>query len=159
MQQYLSLFTKPFLTNAWPTLWRVLVGALMVGHGGDKLFNGLDSFVAEVVAKGWPLPELQAFIAVFIEFAGGVCLVVGLFTRPAALAIAIQFFIITAIWAYDGPFFQRQEKPMLYMLLSLYIFFMGPGLWSVDHFLFRKQHQDAQPENIASDADLSDGTR
>ncbi len=140
-----TIFTQPWLTDVWPTLLRVFVGVLLVGHGGDKLFNGLDRFVAQIAEKGWPAPELQAFAAVFSEFAGGVLLIVGLFTRPAALMQIITFFIITFVWAYDGPFFMKQEKPLMFLVLNIYLFCVGPGKVSVDWFLFGKQAAKAEP--------------
>lgn len=133
-----ELLTRPWLAQSWPTILRVFVGALLIGHGGQKLFNGLDPFIQGIAERGWPFPELQGFMAVFTEFAGGVLLIVGLFTRPTALINMGLFIIITFVWGYDAPFFAGKEKSLIYLVLCTYLFCLGPGKLSVDYHLFEK---------------------
>ena len=136
-----EILTQPWLADVWPTFIRVFVGALLVGHGGQKLFNGLDGFIQGIADKGWPFPQFQGFMAVFVEFAGGVLLMVGLFTRPTALINMGLFFIITFVWSYNAPFFAGKEKSLIFLVLCTYIFCLGPGRLSVDHYLFGKGNQ------------------
>ncbi len=133
-----EILTQPWIQGAWPTILRVFVGALIIGHGGQKLFGGIDAFAQGIVDRGWPAPYLQAFMAIFTEFAGGILLVVGLFTRPTAFAMMVLFFIITFVWSYGAPFFAAQEKGLIFLVLSAYIFCLGPGRLSVDHYLFER---------------------
>lgn len=143
-----ELLTNAWLMKAWPTILRVLVGALLIGHGGQKLFNGLDGFIQGIADKGWPFPHFQGFMAVFTEFAGGVLLIVGLFTRPTALINMGLFFVITFVWAYDAPFFAGKEKSLLYLVLCTYLFCAGPGKLSVDYYLFEKGRKGNQGPDI-----------
>lgn len=138
-----EIFTQPWLADIWPMVLRVFVGALVIGHGGQKLFGGLDSFVQGIADRGWPAPYLQGFMAVFLEFGGGILLCVGLFTRPTALGLTVLFFIITFVWGASSPFFAAQEKALMFMVLSAYIFSVGPGKVSVDHFLFNRSQSSA----------------
>lgn len=138
-----SLMTAEWLAALWPTIIRIILGVLMIYHGGRKVFGEFDSVVAEIAEIGWPLPYLQAFATVFIEFAGGILLVVGLFTRPTAFASVLLFNIITFIYLYVKPF-PAKEKALLFLILSAYVLFMGPGKFSVDHFLFKKTVEQKQ---------------
>ncbi|GMV53637.1 MAG: DoxX family protein [Chlorobi bacterium] len=156
MQKFFPLLMKPMASAAWPTILRVVLGILLIGHGGAKLFNGLDKFIAVVALRGWPMAELQAFLAVFIEFAGGILLTVGLFTRITSFAVIVQFFIITFIWWAQMPFLESADKPFLIMVLALYVFFMGPGRISVDWYLFDESRiRKDCPDATATTAALS----
>ena len=107
-------------------------------HGVPKVIDGkMGGLIQDLTELGWPLPALQGFAASYIEFVGGILLVVGLFTRPIALASVILFAIITFVYLGGDPFVAR-EKAFLFMLMSLYVLFNGPGKLSIDHLLFKK---------------------
>jgi putative oxidoreductase len=135
-----DLFTRSVATDAVLTVLRMCLGALLVFHGSLKLFGGLGGMIMAIEKRGWPLPHLQALLATYIEFAGGVLLIVGLFTRPVALMNVVLFTIITYVWQGNEPFVQ-QEKPFLFLVLAIVFCFIGPGKWSVDAFVFRKDLQ------------------
>lgn len=130
-----QLMTKPWITDAAHALVRIVTGVLLVWHGSLKVFDGMAGLTKELTELGWPWPALQAFAASYIEFAGGILMTVGLFTRPVAFATAIQFVIITFVYSGAMPF-KVQEKPFLFLLLAIFLFLTGPGKWSVDARLF-----------------------
>ncbi len=136
-----AALTQPWLTDVLPTVIRIILGVLLVYHGTDKIFSGLDVFIQGIEAKGWPMPMVQGFLAAYIEFAGGVLLIVGLLTRPAAFASIILFSIIFFLYSATDPF-PKKEKALVFLVLSVYTFLMGPGKASVDAILFR---QNATP--------------
>lgn len=153
-ERFIDLFTKPWMSGMWPTVWRVTLGVLMMAfHGAPKVLNGrLGSMAEDIAAKGWPMPEIQAFMAGYLEFAGGILLILGLLTRPVAFGVAVLFFIISFLYLGDDPFVAK-EKAFLFMVMAIYVFFVGPGSWSVDHFLFKKNavpSPDAPSEPPAS---------
>src|SRR3989338_5873123 len=80
-------------------LWlRVLTGLGMAYHGYGKVFGGsMDKMTEGVAAMGFPAPEFFAWAAALSEFAGGILLVLGLFTRPAALFILITMAVAVFI--------------------------------------------------------------
>jgi putative oxidoreductase len=72
------------------TVVRVTLGVIFFAHGAQKVFGwfggyGLKGTTGYFVSIGLPLPV--AYAACFLELLGGVGLVLGLFTRLAALAI------------------------------------------------------------------------
>jgi len=72
------------------TVIRVTLGVIFFAHGAQKVFGwfggyGLKGTTGYFVSIGLPLPV--AYAACFLELLGGVGLLLGLFTRLAALAI------------------------------------------------------------------------
>ncbi len=94
------------------------------------------TFFADVLK--FPLPGLLSYLAKGMEFFGGLLLALGLFTRPAALGLAITMFVATFI-ANNGNFFADAEVSFMYMLLFLAFFFAGPGKWSLADGLFKRE--------------------
>ncbi len=87
-------------------------------------------FVETVAALGFPTPRVWAWAALGSEFAGGLLLVAGLFTRPAELL----HLVTTGVAA-----FAHHERPTGDGLSALAFFVMtgvvvlaGPGRFSLD---------------------------
>jgi putative oxidoreductase len=126
---------------SWELL-RIVSGLmLVVGHGYGKMFGeksqpflgGLDFF-------GINLGINMLWIAGFIEFYIGLLIIVGLFTRWAALLTAILMVMayLSAHLAWF-PTFNRGELATVYFLVFMVIFAYGPGPWSLDARLFGKK--------------------
>src|SRR5512140_3593752 len=91
------------LRPAVPLLLRVVLGAIFVAHGFHKISGGMHEFVRAVARIGFPVPLLFAWASALTEFLGGMCVLVGLFTRWAALAIAIEMVVaITRVHLHEG---------------------------------------------------------
>jgi putative oxidoreductase len=73
---------------------RVVLGAIMIGHGYGKVFGGLSHHVQFVSRLG--LPGWLAYLSAFAEFFGGILVIAGLFTRCASFAILSD--LAVAIW-------------------------------------------------------------
>jgi len=69
-------------------LARVLLAALFVIFGWGKL-TGFGSTVAMTTALNLPLPTIAAVVVVVMEFFVGVAIVVGFYTRPLAVLLAL----------------------------------------------------------------------
>jgi putative oxidoreductase len=67
---------------------RLALGAVMLVHGYHKVFGGLHHHADLVASLG--LPRWSAYVSSFTEFLGGLLLLLGLFTRVAALGICID---------------------------------------------------------------------
>src|SRR5258708_18318039 len=74
---------------------RFSAGAVLVPHGVQKVFFGSVGRYAEIIGgQGLPMPMVLAYLTFLSEFAGGICLALGLFTRVAAGMIFIQMTVI-----------------------------------------------------------------
>lgn len=74
---------------------RIVLGAIMIGHGYHKVFGGgLIEHWHRVPSLG--LPGFLAIPSALAEFFGGILVLVGLFTRISAGAILID--MLVAIW-------------------------------------------------------------
>ena len=131
----IALFTRPWIQDVSHLLLRVMLGVLLVYHGTSKVFDGMQSLAANLTQLGWPWPTLQAFAASYIEFAGGIFITVGLFTRPVTISVVALFTVITFVYHGADPF-KVQEKAFMFLVLSTVLTLMGPGRWSVDARLF-----------------------
>lgn len=117
---------------------RVALGAIMTAHGYHKVFGGLHGFAHAVGGMG--LPSWLGYVSAFTEFLGGLLLIVGCFTRPAAAAVCID--LCVAIWkvhlhngllgAPDRPGY---EFPMAAAALAFALVFFGAGPIALDHVL------------------------
>src|SRR5262249_50472647 len=76
------------------TLVRIVVGLMVVMHVLGQFKLGAASGADDVMAKNG-LERSMAFAcaAMFLEAVGGVCLIIGLFTRFFAAALAIEMLI------------------------------------------------------------------
>lgn len=119
-------------------LMRLTLGCIMTAHGYHKVFGGLQHFAHMVGSMG--IPSWLGYVAAFVELLGGVLLIVGFFTRPAAFAIFID--LVVAIWKVhlhnglmgspDRPGF---EFPLAVATLAFALIFFGGGPISIDHVL------------------------
>jgi putative oxidoreductase len=76
------------------TLVRVVVGVMFLMHVWVKFHAGAPAIAANLMAKNGLEPSLVfAYAAMILESVGGVCLIIGLFTRFFAAAFAIEMLI------------------------------------------------------------------
>jgi putative oxidoreductase len=132
-------------TPLFETILRLAAGLWMVPHGAQKLFGlfggggieGTAGFFAQIgLQPSVPL----AILAGLGEFAGGLFLALGLFTRPAA--VVTSFVLLVAVFSVhigNGFFAQGGgfEYPALWLFITLYFVFRGGNKYSVDAALGR----------------------
>ncbi|VCU68441.1 DoxX [Pigmentiphaga humi] len=109
-------------------LMRIIVAYLFVQHGTAKYFN--------IPALGFDnLPPLM-MVAGVIEIVGGVLVLIGLFTRPAAFILsgfaAAAYFIAHAPKVFLSPLQNGGEAAVLYCFVFLFFAVAGAGAFSVD---------------------------
>lgn len=123
---------------------RVLMGFAMASHGYQKVFGGQVNMLAEgLVQWGWPMPTALAWMAALAEFAGGICIALGLGTRVAAFFV---FFTMCVAFfkAHGADPFHMKLAPYLYGITALSLIFTGGGRFSLDAlFCCRKKDENA----------------
>ena len=136
----------PALGNLWVSLesyalpiLRAGLGIILMAHGCQKLFGmfggmGLNANAALFDRLGYQPGMLWGTLVGCTETFGGALLVIGLFTRPAALAVVI-FMIFAIHFTSAKGFFWSQggmEFPLLILLAALVFLIRGAGGYSVD---------------------------
>jgi len=76
------------------TFVRIVVGVMFLMHVSVKFKIGTGAVAANIFAKNGFQPALAwAYVTMFIELVGGVCLIIGLFTRFVAAVLALEMLI------------------------------------------------------------------
>lgn len=134
-----------FNTNASfaPLILRLVAGLIFIAHGAQKLFgwfggNGLVATGEWMASIGLQPGIVMAFLAGAAEFFGGIALILGLLTRPAAAALAFTMLVAT-VWVHlgNGLFVANggYEFSLTLLAVSAALVLTGGGRLSVDRRL------------------------
>ena len=118
---------------------RVFAGAsLAIAHGWGKVYPSgpSEGFVGMIGGLGLPEPELLAWLSGLTELVGGALLAVGLLTRPAALAVAVNM-AVAGLWFHQvqGDPYSARELALFYLAAAFCLLLTGPGRISLDRAL------------------------
>lgn len=144
-----DLINKALVSNAgWEALiLRVPIGIILAAHGSQKLFgwfggHGLEGTGQFMASIGLNPGFLMALLAGSAEFFGGLGLVLGLMTRPAAAVSAITM-LVALFWVHWGKGFFLDSHGIEYALALLSatvtLALMGGGRYSLDNYLIENK--------------------
>lgn len=123
---YASLDTFAF------TLLRVLTGIALVAHGWGKITNPFGA-AGMVESLGFYPGTLWSPLLAAGEFFGGVLLIIGLLTRPAAAITTIILLVtVYAHWIAWGEGYSGAEFSIIWSAVLFFFAVKGGGLWSAD---------------------------
>ncbi|HYM98798.1 MAG TPA: DoxX family protein [Aestuariivirgaceae bacterium] len=115
---------------------RIVTALIFMEHGTQKLFG----FPAPP-ERGLPVLFSLSGIGGIMEFVGGLLILFGIFTRPVAFLLSGEMAV--AYWMVHAPrsFFpvlNGGDASILYCFVFLLLVFTGPGAWSIDSLLARR---------------------
>lgn len=137
--------TNKTLLSISVLLLRIALGGILFAGGAGKAFGWFGGVGMEFTLNGFAqigMGAPLAYLSTYTEFIGGFLLVIGLLTRPAALAIAINMLVATIVSLPQG-FMVGASYPFSLFVVSLAILLAGPMAISVDAFLFGKYAGEA----------------
>ena len=132
------------------TLLRVVVGAIFIAHGAQKLFVfGFAGVAGGFAGMGVPMAGILGPFVALVEFLGGIALVVGLLTRLASLGIASTMVVAILLVHLKQGFFNPGgvEFPLSLLASTIALVLTGPGRWSLDALIGRK----APPQSVEAE--------
>jgi putative oxidoreductase len=109
-------------------------------HGWGKVTRGAAPYVKGFNDLGFDPALPWIYAALFIEFVGGIAIIVGLFTRFFAAAAAIEMLIITILYWNNGFSWLNRgyEFVLLWGLVCFAIALRGGGPYSLDRVFGRQ---------------------
>jgi putative oxidoreductase len=99
-------------------------------HGGQKVFvNGLHPTAAGFAKMGIPMPGITGPLVALVELIGGLCLILGTFTRWTAILLALDMAgAIFFVHARNGFFLPRGfEYALVLLAINLMLAVSGGG--------------------------------
>jgi|SRR5580704_9744797 putative oxidoreductase len=114
---------------------RLSLGIIMTAHGYQNVFRHLHDHVHLVASLG--MPAWLGYVSSFAELLGGLLVLVGFFTRPAAFAICIDMIVaIGKVHWHNGLMGDHgYEFPLALATLAFALIFFGAGPIAIDHVL------------------------
>lgn len=120
----------------WPLVLRVVAGAIFVMAGVFKFSRHGDA-AADFDMWGIPAPDAMAYVVGSVEVLGGALLLLGLLTRPAAAALAVNMALaILTAGREEGGAVHLGLAPALLVVMVI-LLAVGGGAFSVDRALAR----------------------
>jgi len=135
---------RPFYQWIEPWTWaliRLAVGWDLIVHGYGKILRGPEQQALILTRDGLAYPLFFAYLLIVIEFVGGICITLGLFTRFFAAAIAIEMGYLTFhhYWGNGFSWLNRgYEYTLLWGMVALAIALRGGGPRSLDRAIGRE---------------------
>lgn len=138
-----DIFSAPFKKLAWvaPLILRLTIGTVMIAHGAAKLQAGPTEVWGSIFeSMGIPVPIFLAWTVTLIEGIGGILLIVGLFTRIAALLFSGIMLNAIFLVSIDLGLRSSANSPgadlnLALMAGALALAFIGPGKIALDYYL------------------------
>lgn len=110
--------------------WRLIDGSQDNVFSWDRMLEFRD-FLDQ---HGTPFPLFSANISVYAQFLCGILYMIGLWIRPAAIVMIINF-IAALIIAHIGLSFEQSFDAYVMLFGSVFFLFYGSGKISVDESL------------------------
>ena len=130
MKKLLSVSYRDWAFNIAMLLLRLCAGVLMIPYGYDKLVHFAEKKTSFTNFMGIGSP-LSLALVIFAEFFCGMLIILGLFTRLAAIPLIIAMSVVV-FKATHMDFFGKGKEASLFLTCFLAIFLCGPGKASVD---------------------------
>ena len=116
-----------------PLLLRLFLGFTLVYGTVDNVLQRehMLAFRDYLAQNGFALPLASAYLSAYAQFICGLLILVGLFTRWAALVMVVNF-VVAFLMVHVGLAFGLNIAPLAMLFASLCFVFYGAGPISLD---------------------------
>lgn len=140
----MKLLFRPLINaSAVILLLRIILGAVFIAHGAQKVFGafggrGLGATVGMFNSMG--IPAVLAYMDAFGEFIFGIMVLLGFLTRIASAGIAVIMVAAISLVHMKNGFFAPAgiEFPLTLFVIAIAIFLYGSGSYAIDYFLEKR---------------------
>lgn len=131
------LSTRPLHTDLAALLLRLLFGGLFVRYGYMKAssYNEILPMFQDIIGIG---AKLSFDLVIFAELVCGFFVLVGFFTRLSVIPVFITMIVAFFIAHKNDPF-DMKASAFIFLFLSMVVFVLGSGKYSVDRMLFKQK--------------------
>lgn len=118
---------------------RLLIGWRLIDGTQDNVFSWerMIEFKDFLLQHHFPFPLGAAIISVYAQFICGVLYIVGLFVRPAAIVMIINF-SVALLTVHLGTTFLDSFQALVMFFGSIFFLFNGGGKLSADEWITAK---------------------
>ncbi len=130
------------------TILRLLLGVVYIAHAYHAYFDVTPDAMAAMITKdlGLPFPDALVFYLLTAQLVGGIMLVLGFFTRWAALVNVPVMLVVVLVLQLNDGFFLRAvmteagrgkphvvgyEYALVILIATIAQFFLGGGTWAL----------------------------
>ena len=85
--------------------------------------------------------ELSLILVIFAEFFCAILVTIGFLTRLSVIPITITM-IVAYFVAHEKDAFDMKQLPLVFMLLTIVVFILGAGRYSLDALIFDRRKGD-----------------
>lgn len=124
---------------------RLAVGVVLAYHGWLKL-GDVSGFAGFVDSLGVPAADLMAYAVTYLEFLGGIALIIGLATRYVAALFVVEMMFTIALVKLDVGLIASgggagAELDLLILATALSLVLTGARRWSADALLAGRRRE------------------
>jgi putative oxidoreductase len=135
MNRFLS--SQPLVQDFGLGLVRIFIGAFLIYHGREVFDTvAMNKYLEWDIFKN-SSRKTMVYAGKASEFISGILLVLGLFTRIAALLV-IGTLSYISFFLGNGEIWMDAQHPFLFVLFGVVFLFVGGGKLSLDNLIFKK---------------------
>jgi len=127
-------YVAPAYAEYGPFFIRFLVGFHLFYGNWGRLVRHKDwlEFYGLLVRNHFPFPTASAYVSAGAQVLCGILFMLGLFTRPAAAIMVINFAVALTM-VHWGQVYPRQFAALAMMATSIFLLLHGPGKAALDN--------------------------